>query len=257
MKKILILLITISAIFSCSEDADDNTILENNASVNFKFTHHWDGMTLNNSNFQNLELTNQNGEIINIDRIRYLISHVELLNTDTGFRYVFDGYKFTDLSDEDTYNFTPEVNAIPTGSYTLKFVWGFNEEDNIDGAYPDLNSVSWNWPAMLGGGYHFLQFDGLYNVDTTNPSSFNYHNGTARVSDGVFEQNFAVIELSESFMITNNATIEVKMNIAEFFKNPNTWDLNVLDTPLMPNYTAQKMMQENVMSVFSLGEIIQ
>ena len=58
-------------------------------------------------------------------------------------------------------------------------------------------------------------------------------------------------------MITNNATIEVKMNIAEFFKNPNTWDLNVLDTPLMPNYTAQKMMQENVMSVFSLGEITQ
>ncbi|MCP4052433.1 MAG: hypothetical protein GY739_05070, partial [Mesoflavibacter sp.] len=81
--------------------------------------------------------------------------------------------------------------------------------------------------------------------------------GTARVSEGVFEQNFATITFSESFTISNNATIEVKMNIAQFFTNPNTWDLNVLDTPLMPNYTAQKMMQENVLSVFSLGEIIQ
>lgn len=257
MKKIIGIMILISTIFSCSEDADDNTKLEDNASVNFKFSHHWDETSLNSTNFEHLELTNQNGEVINIDRLRYLISRVELTNTDTGLCYVFEGYRFSDLADEDTYNFTPEVNVIPTGRYTLKFIWGFNEEDNIDGAYPDLNSASWNWPAMLGGGYHFLQFDGMYNVNTTNTKPFNYHNGTARVSDGVFEQNFAVIALSESFMITNNATIEVKMNISEFFKNPNTWDLNELDTPLMPNYTAQKMMQENVMSVFSLGEIIQ
>ena len=104
---------------------------------------------------------------------------------------------------------------------------------------------------MLGGGYHFLQFDGMYNVDTT-PSPFNYHNGTARVSVGNFEQNFAIIELETPLNITKNATINVNMNISEFFKNPNTWDLNVLDTPLMPNYNAQKMMQENVMSVFNV-----
>ena len=52
-----------------------------------------------------------------------------------------------------------------------------------------------------------------------------------------------------------NTEIELKMNIAELFRNPNTWDLNVLDTPLMPNYTAQKMMQQNVASVFSIGTI--
>jgi hypothetical protein len=47
------------------------------------------------------------------------------------------------------------------------------------------------------------------------------------------------------------------MNFAEFFKNPHQWDLNVLDTPLMPNYMAQKMMQDNVATVFSLGGITQ
>ena len=111
---------------------------------------------------------------------------------------------------------------------------------------------------MLGGGYHFLQFDGFYNVNTSS-AAFNFHNGTARASTNpdVFEQNFAVIELSNNITLTNNAVIEVEMNIAEFFKNPHQWDLNVLDTPLMPNYMAQKMMQDNVETVFSLGLITQ
>lgn len=241
------------ALTSCSEDMDDNA--HANANINFKFSHTWDNTLINSSNLTTQTLTNENGENINITHIRYLISKLQLVNS-SGTTFTFDGYKFTDLENENTYNFTPENNSIPTGTYTLKFVWGFNEEDNIDGAYLDLNSASWNWPAMLGGGYHFLQFDGMYNVDTT-PSPFNYHNGTARVSVGNFEQNFAIIELETPLNITKNATINVNMNISEFFKNPNTWDLNVLDTPLMPNYNAQKMMQENVMSVFNVEGITQ
>lgn len=241
------------ALTSCSEDMDDNALA--NANINFKFSHTWDNTLINSSNLTTQTLTNENGENINITHIRYLISKLQLVNS-SGTTFTFDGYKFTNLDNENTYNFTPENNSIPTGTYTLKFVWGFNEEDNIDGAYLDLNSASWNWPAMLGGGYHFLQFDGMYNVDTT-PSPFNYHNGTARVSVGNFEQNFAIIELETPLNITKNATINVNMNISEFFKNPNTWDLNVLDTPLMPNYNAQKMMQENVMSVFNVEGITQ
>jgi len=254
MKQIFALLMCVAlALTSCGEDMDDNAL--SNANINFKFSHTWDNTLINSSNLTTQTLTNENGENINITHIRYLISKLQLVNS-SGTTFTFDGYKFTDLENENTYNFTPENNSIPTGTYTLKFVWGFNEEDNIDGAYLDLNSASWNWPAMLGGGYHFLQFDGMYNVDTT-PSPFNYHNGTARVSVGNFEQNFAIIELETPLNITKNATINVNMNISEFFKNPNTWDLNVLDTPLMPNYNAQKMMQENVMSVFNVEGITQ
>jgi hypothetical protein len=45
------------------------------------------------------------------------------------------------------------------------------------------------------------------------------------------------------------------MNIAEWFKNPNTWDLNVLNTVLMPNFDAQILMHQNGKSVFSLGAV--
>ena len=193
---------------------------------------------------------------MNFTRIRYLISRIELINVENGSTFLFDGYKFTDLSNPLTYDFAPVNGSSPTGSYRLKFIWGFNEEDNIDGAYPDLNSASWNWPSPLGGGYHFLQMDGQYNINST-PSNYNYHNGTARLSDDppTFEQNFREISFDDIIDISSDTSIEIIMNFAEFFNNPHTWDLNTLDTPLMPNYMAQKMMQDNVGTVFSLGEI--
>ena len=254
MKKIATLLIVLFVAFACNNDNNIEVTSSSDADVTFNFTHIWDETLITSSNLENETVTNANGEVINMDRIRYLVSRFELVNT-SGESFAFEGYKFTDLSDEASYNFVPELNTIATGTYTLKFIWGFNETDNIDGAYGDLNIANWSWPAAIGGGYHFMQFDGMYNVDTTNPSPFNFHNGTARVNDGVFEQNFAVIELETPIQISGDAVIEVKMDIAEFFKNPNTWDLNVLDTPLMPNYDAQKMMQQNVTSVFSIGEI--
>jgi len=255
MKKIQRLLPIILLCFIACNDDDDNSTSE--VTVDFTFSHHWDDIIIDQNNLTTINVTNANGETLNFTRLRYLVSRFQLERND-GTTYAFNGYKFTDMSDADSYNFTPSNNTIPTGTYTLKFIWGFNEEDNINGAYLDLNSASWNWPAQLGGGYHFLQMDGQYNSNTS-PSNYNYHNGMARVSENppVYEQNFAEIALSTPIEITSNTTINIEMNIAEFFKNPHTWDLNVYDTPLMPNYTAQKMMQDNVATVFSLGTVSQ
>jgi hypothetical protein len=238
---------------SCNKDDDSSADM---ATVQFSFSHFWTTTAIDDSNLRSINVTNANGELMNFSRIRYLISRLELENTDNGQTYAFDGYKFTDLSIPATYDFRPEDNELPAGTYQLKFIWGFNEADNLDGAYADLNSASWNWPAMLGGGYHFMQMDGNYNLDST-PKNYNYHNGKARLSADppVFEPNFQVIELSTPISISGNTTIDIKMDFAEFFTNPHTWDLNVLDTPLMPNYTAQKMMQENVTTVFSLRSV--
>ena len=43
------------------------------------------------------------------------------------------------------------------------------------------------------------------------------------------------------------------MNLAEWFKNPNTWDLNAMSTMLMGNYNAQIRMNQNGQSVFSVN----
>ncbi|RSK41746.1 MbnP family protein [Mangrovimonas spongiae] len=256
MKKIALILILGMLTFSCTEDNDDKLGSNNiNVTPTFTFTQNWDDTAISPSDIENTQYTNANGEVLTITRLRYLLSHFELLD-ENGNTTPLQGYQLIDLSDAETYNFIP-TSAVTPGNYTLKFVYGFNEADNIDGAYTDLNSASWNWPEMLGGGYHFLQFDGQYNVNTTTPMPFNYHNGMAMVSEDNFEQNFVAFEFPTEIPISETTTIEIQFNLAELFKNPNLWDLNTYNTSLMPNYEAQKMMQENIASAFTLGEITQ
>ena len=264
MKKLIILTLIGLSIISCKND-DDNTCCPTplTTKVNFNFTFNWDGTQVTQNDMRTTPYTNANGEVLTIERMRYLVSHFELIN-ETGESFPLSGFNLVDLSHSNTFNYEANINdiensnSIPNGTYTLKFVYGFNEEDNIDGAYPVLNSSSWNWPAMLGGGYHFMQFDGMFNVNTTAPSPFNYHNGTARISENNFEQNFIELDFQTEIHIQgqgDNPTVEIKMNLAELFKNPNTWDLNTYNTSLMPNYGAQKMMQENIASAFAIEQL--
>ncbi|MCF1420636.1 MbnP family protein [Mangrovimonas futianensis] len=240
-------------LISCFEDKDDNLDLSNLATPTFRFTQNWDGTDVSIDDLITTQFTNAHGETLNISNLRYLISKIVFENAD-GDIFILNGYQLVDLSDPSTSLFSPE-GSLPEGLYTLKFVYGFNEMDNIDGAYPELNSVSWNWPQMLGGGYHFLQMDGMFNVDTTIASPYNYHHGTAKLNDTEFEQNFVNFEFTNSIFISHNTEIEIQFNLAELFKNPNLWDLNQYSSSLMPNYDAQKMMQQNAATAFSIGQV--
>ena len=248
MKNLKLFLIAIIIITMNSCDDDDPVATSGN--ILFDFTHNWDGETITADEFNIFQFTNTNSQQMSISKLRYLISNIAFHRTD-GSVVPIDGYLLVDLSTESTFAF---VSNIPFGSYSsISFTFGFDETDNIDGFYTDLNSVSWNWPEMLGGGYHFMQLEGMY-VDGLIESPYAYHMGTARVDTGVFEANHFEVIIN-GFTHTNDTSIEIKMNIAEWFKNPYTWDLDVYSTDLMMNYDAQILMNQNGNSVFSLGEV--
>ena len=247
MKMKLLLIIIIIGLVSCSSDdekASDILISVTNSQ-------NWDGENITVSDLGTTEFIDENGEILKIERLRYLISKVILTNSNAD-EIEIGTYKLIDLADNNTLNYATNI-VIPPGTYTgISFVYGFNEEDNTDQAYPDLNTASWSWPEMLGGGYHFMQLDGTFTSPTNiSPLPFNYHNGTARISEGVFVQNFIRVNV-DGLSIDSNTNIDIKMNLAEWFKNPKTWDLNLLNTGLMGNYDAQRKMNENGQSVFSV-----
>lgn len=228
--------------------------------VTFSFTHNYDGTPVTASDFNSIKYTNKFGNQHSITKLIYLISDVRLYKSN-GDSVMLDGYNYIDLTNTSTLTY-PAPKQVEEGTYTgISFIFGFDEQDNVSGAYADLNTASWNWPAMLGGGYHFMQFEGKY-IDTAAAQvGFAYHMGTARhitATDTTFEANHFKADLPGSgFTLSNNATIEIKMNLAEWFKNPNTWDLNQYHSMLMPNYTAQLLMNDNGRSVFALGTITQ
>ncbi len=256
MKQFLALFLSIF-LFSCSSDSDE---LIKEVTVKFNFTQNWDGTVIEKSDLSSTEYTNKLGTKLTIEKLRYLISKITLTNG-AGQATVFDGYKLIDLSDSDNLTFNP-TEKISEGTYNLAMTFGFNNEDNYKtGGYTDLNSASWNVPDMLGGGYHYMQLEGKFLNKDIEQQGFAYH--AIRAVDKtdplnlVFEDTFFTVDLG-TVSIKNDATIEIKMNIAGWFKNPNDWNLDELNSMLMPNFEAQKLMSANGKSgVFSLGNISQ
>jgi len=257
MKRLIPILLTcLFTILSCSEDNDDKI---SQANITFNFNHNWDGTSVINSDFNTIKFTNAKGDQLSIERLRYLISKITFHNVD-GNSTVLEGYNLVDVTDNENLSFMP-TTTVSTGSYTdITFTFGFNNEDNNDATYPDLNSASWNVPAMLGGGYHYMQFDGKFLNTFDEEQGFNYHAIRATDNPGpnpTFPQDtFFNVSLG-AITISNDAAFNITMNIAEWFKNPNTWDLNVLNQTLMPNSSAQIMMYENGQNVFSLESVNQ
>jgi len=243
MKKLIGLFLITLSFFSCSNS-------DNNVAVTLEFTHNWDGKTVTNQDFNTFKFTTKNGETISIVRLRYLISNLSL--------HGGDNYFLVDVGENSGNLIT--ITDIAPGTYNLNFTFGFSDIDNQDGIYQDLNSVNFGVPGMLGGGYHYMQFDGKYKDTNNQDANFNYHAIRAvdrsNPNNLVFEDTSFLVNLG-TVEIKNNATVEIKMNIAEWFKNPNTWDLNQLNTVLMPNFDAQKLISANGKTVFSSGTINQ
>ena len=241
-------------VFSCSEDADDN--LSALTSTLFTFSHNWDGTEVTNENFNSFEYTNANGDLLSIERLRYVFSDITFTSND-GESFVLDEYHLVDDTNHNLW--FPNETQIPPGTYSVSFTFGLDNEDNAEN-YTDLNSESFNVPEILGGGYHYMQFDGKFINSNSEEQGFNYHAIRAVDNPGTdptFPQDtFFTVDLG-MIEVISNTNIEVRMNIAEWFKNPNLWDLNAFNQALMPNSTAQIMMFENGQSVFSLGEVFQ
>jgi len=101
--------------------------------------------------------------------------------------------------------------------------------------------------------------EGKYIDNTMTQTNFQYHTIRAAnpmVMPLVLQDTSIDVPLGQ-ITVSDNTNVEIKMNVAEWFKNPNLWDLNVLYTVLMPNFNAQVMMSENGASVFSLGAVTQ
>ena len=255
MKFKLIILAFAFVFMACEKDNDDN--ISAVTTVNFKFTHKWEETEVSNSDFNTINFTNAFGNELSIERLRYLISKIKLTKN-TGEVITIDEYNLVDLEDANSLNFSTN-QTVAVGSYSdISFVFGFTNEDNTDGTYADLNSATWNVPVMLGGGYHYMQMDGKYINSSNVESGYNYHAIRAVDNPGsnpTFPQDtFFEVSLGE-ITLTGTTEITIAMNIAQWFKQPNTWNLNEYNQMLMPNSTAQILMYQNGQNVFNLVSI--
>ena len=249
--KSLILLCVAALFVSCS---DNNDVAAEPVSVTLNFSHSWEGTEVTSADFNDLKFVNENGETISITRLRYLVSDIVFTHVSGEVTNV-EGYNLVDVTNDENLSYTT-TNTILPGEYTATIRFGFKDEDNTSDIYQDLNVAVFNVPEMLGGGYHYMQFDGTYLNANSVESAFNYHAIRAFDMTGVDGPTDTSIEINiGSVTVSGNTQINIDMDLAEWFANPNTWDLNTLNTGLMMNYDAQVDMNENGATVFSVSSI--
>lgn len=176
LKKIAAVVVIAISFFSCS---NDDEVISGNGNLKLEFDNVYNA---NNLAF-NTPYTNSNGEVVKINKLKYIVSNIVLTKA--------DGTTFT-LPKSQSYFIVDEATAasallnlpnIPAANYTkVSFGIGVDQAQFNLGAtgqgdflaLAQTAGMMWSWSA----GYKFLAFEGTFtSLTVTTATSFMVHTG--------------------------------------------------------------------------------
>lgn len=205
-KNIFAIMALALAFTSCSKD--DNETISGEGSLKIEF----DNVYGDADFIANTAYTNSNGEILKVNKVKYIVSNIVLTKKD-GTIYTVPKTNSYFIVDELTPGTTLiEIKNIPAGNYT-KISYGVGvDKDQFDlGATGQGNFLAiaqnagmmWSWSA----GYKFLAFEGTFTSSTvTTDTDFKVHTGQTGT-----DYNYTTInlDLPEEALVRTNITPQV------------------------------------------------
>jgi hypothetical protein len=189
------------------------------------------------------------GHPYKIRRLQMLLSDFEL-HTTNGEIIIYDMYHYFEFSKVEGYNFT--LKDIPVNSYNkIVFNFGLDEEKNQNNAYPnDYDMINFKWPSQMGIGYHYMRFE--VTADSLGSGvikDFNIHTGATNGN-----QNYLTFEIpfDETFIQNQNFTIDLIMDMNQWFKDPLIFDWEHYGQGIMGNQEAQSVLKNNGHNTFTV-----
>ncbi len=218
--------------------------------------------------FDQMNYTNAAGNEYEVTEIQYFISDLTL-NKENGEKILLDKEHFAHYIDTNI----PETNTweiedpIPSGDYkSISLTFGIKGEKNEPYMFTDPPESDMLWPTNLGGdngGYHYMKLNGFWKNENEERTPFNFHLGVGQERDAEnniigFVQNWIEVELpASSFVLKGDETkeITIRMDVDQWWENPNIYDHDVHGGKIMQNQEAMRMGVENVKSVFKVSKI--
>tara|TARA_B110000879_G_scaffold110046_1_gene147431 strand:- start:2800 stop:3564 length:765 start_codon:yes stop_codon:yes gene_type:complete len=205
-------------------------------STNINFKHYVDGIELV---VNEMIYTNQSNDNYSIQTLRYLISDITL-HTDNGDETLLDEVHFIDISIDST--LILNISQINYQNYTfISFTMGLDSLKNITNLFLNENFFpSFVWPEFLGGGYHYMQLEGDFN---TVFNGYTTHTGGTNGLDFSFNKMFPINEITD---------ININMEITNWYKNPEIFDLTT--DGIMGDINKQVILKANgIEDVYSVN----
>ncbi len=255
----ILILISASALFSCKKKIPPP--IEKYGKITFSFKHFIDKQPII---YDSLMYVNAAGNPYLVNEIQYFISNVTLYSSGKEPYLIQDWKKahYIDTDIESTW--TWEVfDKLQVGDYdSIRFTFGFPDNENISFAYVNPPERDMFWPEFLGGGYHYMKLNGKWleegQTDITSPFDFHLGRGQIYYSypdsiTGFIDNSFQVTLPNSSFSLIENKIkkIEIQMNVEKWFVNPHVFDLNIHGGYIMQSQEAMNMAKENGIDVFT------
>jgi hypothetical protein len=151
---------------------------------------------------------------LSVSDVKYYLSRFEVEDAE-GTTHQMGDYLFVDARKPGKFE-----GKLPEGisARKLKFIIGFNKEDNRHEYLPNtVENFNMIWPEQMGGGYHFLKFEGKYTTGDGAQRGFALHLG---------ENGYEVyVELPVQATINKEGHhIKLNMDVHNWLQNPITYD---------------------------------
>jgi hypothetical protein len=193
--------------------------------------------------FDSMQYFTKAGYQFSVSRLVYFLSQIRLVKLDSS-TVLLKNYHYVDAAkpEENEISFS----KIPEGEYIgLALNVGLDSLQNN----PDLLAVSDEinnmvWPVPMGGGFHFLKLEGYFKDNAVN-YGYAMHIGT--------NPCLVPIKLFKAISVKNDSqfTLNLTMNVNEWFQNPLTFDFNADGNNTMGNLPLMKKIALNGRDVFS------
>lgn len=233
--------ISLLLILSCEKEKTSPAAPVDTGKINFTVSYTVNGQPLV---FDTVVYSNLANNKFIVTRLFYYLS---ALKTFTGT----EQNSFSDIIylDASKRNESWLVNNVPTGNYqSLSFLIGLDAAHNISGSLPNtMDNINMAWPDEMGGGYHFMKLEGHYTDTASKERGFTMHLGKTAL---VVNHNI----LSKEFSVVKDQTTQLTltMDVAEWFKNPYTYNFNTDGNYTMGVDSLMQILSNNGKDVFQL-----
>lgn len=234
--------------------------------ITFTFSHQVDGKPLRKNE---LIYTNAAGNEYLVTDLMYFISDITLYGSDGKTRMIKDGKDIFYIDEAITpTTIQPFADKIAPGSYdSVSFIFGITEEKNKSNLFVNPPEMIMAWPAVLGGGYHYMMLNGKWKDTLGSLSPFNLHLGIGQLYRGnsyntdsiyAFVQNcFRVSLPGSAFTLRDKDSLvfNITMHIDRWFDTPHVYDFNFWGGHIMQKQPAMQAISENGCNVFQISKL--
>ncbi len=208
--------------------------------LQFQIIHEFD---FNSLELDPVQYVNEAGNQFSITDLKYYLSNIRLHHQDGTIFYDPNIY-LVDVKNASSGFF--KLDSIPPGFYTsISFDLGIDSSRNYAGSIANtMDNLNMAWPFVMGGGYHFLKFEGKFHSNNL-PFGFAFHLGK---SSSIIHYS---LPLNRKLTYWNEHLV-LHHNVDEWFKNPVSYDFNFMEPYSMSSDSVMKVIKTNGADVFSL-----